>query len=209
MQPPASDTTSFSDCYPPKMNAQDANRHGTYQGPKRGKKPPAQNPIEAAVAAWLRSPHVAGRVQHDTEQLLAQAPRRWTVYEPMALLPAGAFGSPAWRGALSPSTEDRDDEREARGRVAADQLWSGILSEISKRHGARLTHLAVNEGIPLHNTANSAAALGEGENVLRSPSGLRTLHGDFGPAALSESGCPTAADFEAAFWVSTRQNGIF
>ena len=207
------------------MNAQEERNRNDYREPKRGKKPPAQNPIEAALTAWLRTPHSAGRDRPDAAQLLAQAPKRWTVYEPMVLLPAGAFGSPAWRAALAPSAGDRDDDEgeEAYGCRPADELWEGTLAEISKRHGARLTHLAANEGIPLHkNTANSAASPGkeeeeeDRENILRSPSGLRTLYGDFGPAtaiappgAGESGGGPTAADFEAAFWVSTRQNGIF
>jgi tRNA wybutosine-synthesizing protein 2 len=48
---------------------------------------------------------------------------------------------------------------------------------------------------------------GSKENILRTPSGLIMLHGDFGPALPSEA-VPTVNDFEEAFWVSTKQNGI-
>lgn len=63
-----------------------------------------------------------------------------------------------------------------------------------------MTHLAVNEGIPLHKDGEDT------ENVRRSPSGLRMLFGDFGPAAVDEQ--PKSSDFEDAFWVGTKQNGI-
>jgi tRNA wybutosine-synthesizing protein 2 len=75
------------------------------------------------------------------------------------------------------------------------------LKEISKAGQGIVTHLAVNEGIPLHKDGE------DNENVRRSPSGLRMLFGDFGPAeGVSEH--PTKSDFDNAFWVGTKQNGI-
>ncbi|KAI0598706.1 S-adenosyl-L-methionine-dependent methyltransferase [Biscogniauxia sp. FL1348] len=169
---------------------------------RKPKKPPRPNPISTAVTAWLRMRQVPQPLR---ELLAAQAPRRWTVYEPMALLPAGAFGSAAWEAALC---------------SGAGELWQSILGEIGGKGAPPLTHLAVNEGIPL------CAAEGEGEgsiggggdgggggsssggsNILRSPSGLRMLHGDFGPDAPVPDGAGEA--FERALWVSARQNGIF
>ncbi|RYP53714.1 hypothetical protein DL768_001314 [Monosporascus sp. mg162] len=173
--------------------------------PKR--KAPHQNPIEVALTSWFDSAF-PGCQQHDRHQLLAQAPKRWIVYEPMVLLPTGAFGSAAWREIL----RSADGER-------LDQLWRGILSAVSERQKAELTHLAVNEGIPLHTPGetggnNGAASTRQErvveENILRTPSGLRMLYGDFGPSTISDpSGGPSEADFEAALWVSTKQNGIF
>ncbi|RYO83257.1 hypothetical protein DL766_002156 [Monosporascus sp. MC13-8B] len=173
--------------------------------PKR--KAPQQNPIEAVLVSWFDSAF-PGCQQHDRDQLVAQAPKRWIVYEPMVLLPTGAFGSAAWREILRSADRER-----------LDQLWRGILSAISKRQKGEFTHLAVNEGIPLHTPGEAEESNGAAstrheraaeENILRSPSGLRMLYGDFGPAAVSDpSGGPSAADFEAAFWVSTKQNGIF
>lgn len=177
----------------------------TKSKPKR-KKAPSKNPIEAALTAWFRSFPLP---EDDQLQLIAQAPKRWTVYEPMTLLPTGAFGSTAWREILHSVDSSSSEEKRV------DQLWKGILSEISKKQKAQLTHLAVNEGIPLHHTNTTT---GEGpqdvsnnkSNILRSPSGLRMLYGDFGPITISSpNGGPSTADFEAAFWVSTRQNGIF
>ncbi|KAI0384725.1 S-adenosyl-L-methionine-dependent methyltransferase [Hypomontagnella monticulosa] len=170
--------------------------------PKRKKLPPP-NPIEAGITAWFQSTPLSQVSQ--LEELIAQAPKRWTVYEPMALLPAGAFSTGIWKRILS----DLPDEQ-------IDSLWGRVLAEISKRTGGpHLTHLAVNEGIPAalqHSTPEEvpqevevAKTILAQENILRSPTGLRMLHGDFGPASADGA----AADFERAFWVSTRQNGIF
>lgn len=187
----------------------------------RRKKPPPQNPIEAAITAW----HHSNTLAQNLDELVAQAPKRWTVYEPMVLLPAGSFGTAAWLQLLSdPSGEQ------------VDELWVQVLAEISKRTGGgtRFTHLAVNEGIPAALQQHSSIHIAEGnssgkgndevsgdgggrasaDNILRSPTGLRILHGDFGPASpLSCDATATAtdpdADFARAFWVSTRQNGVF
>jgi tRNA wybutosine-synthesizing protein 2 len=110
-------------------------------------------------------------------------------------------------------------------------LWSGILREILAASGCDIppTHLAVNEGIPARITQaeGDGAAIASPEdvddgafqetddgafqetNVVRRP-GLRLLYGDFGPGptrTLIEN--PTEKDFEEAFWVKTRQNGIW
>ncbi|KAI1471035.1 S-adenosyl-L-methionine-dependent methyltransferase [Daldinia caldariorum] len=123
----------------------------------------------------------------------------------MVLLPAGSFDTAVWKKLLP----DLSNEQ-------VDALWIRILAEISKRTGAAcLTHLAVNEGIPaaLRHGTPEEPGCGEHEmgadhapeNILRSPTGLRILHGDFGPAPAED----TAPDFERGFWASTRQNGVF
>ncbi|KAI1135840.1 S-adenosyl-L-methionine-dependent methyltransferase [Hypoxylon sp. FL0543] len=170
--------------------------------PKR-KKPPSQNPIEVAITAWIHSSPLVQHSQVRLEELVAQAPRRWTVYEPMVLLPAGSFNTSLWVELLSSFSAEH-----------AHALWVQVLAEISKRTGGtQLTHLAVNEGIPaaVHQSTTEKRKhnVEEGcqvhENILRSPTGLRILYGDFGPASEDEKG----PDFARAFWVSTRQNGVF
>lgn len=134
----------------------------------------------------------------------------------MVLLPAGSFGGEAWQAALHLADTD------------ADALWIRILTEIVKKTGgggagAGLTHLAANEGIPAsvaRDEAERAQGRGDddggidstttpGENILRSPTGLRVLYGDFGPASAEEAEERGEKAFESAFWVSTRQNGVF
>lgn len=154
------------------------------------------NAIAAAVLSWLAEHHPNGDHPTRTQELLERAPKRFVVYEPMALLPTGSFADLNW------STElDRADA------TARDALWSSILDELSRRSGSRITHLAVNEGIPPREVDRAA------ENVRRSPSGLRMLYGDFGPVhddGGGGGGSETARyDFDAALWVSTKQNGIY
>ncbi|KAK3320800.1 S-adenosyl-L-methionine-dependent methyltransferase [Cercophora scortea] len=164
------------------------------------KKPKKENPISSAVSSWLptlpaplvpTSDSSSDSAINHHQHLIDSAPKRWVIYEPMVLLPSGSFTSPPWPTLLSSLAPEQ---------TAA--LWTSILDALSpsSTKAPKLTHLAVNEGIPLH--------VGD-ENLLRSPSGLRILHGDFGPSPSPSSQTnPTQADFDAAFWVSTKQNGI-
>ncbi|OIW27728.1 hypothetical protein CONLIGDRAFT_448286 [Coniochaeta ligniaria NRRL 30616] len=175
----------------------------------RPPKPKRPNPISTAITKWLASlpqPTIdsitqyldasPGQSQREdlARTLVLSAPKGWVVYHPLLLFPAGSFAGPAWDGVLG-------DE----ATVAA--LWVAVLREVGAATGGEgrgLTHVGVNEGIP------PAVATGEGEgkedNVVRRPEGLRMLYGDFGP--LVRGARPSERDFEEAFWVTTRQNGI-
>lgn len=89
-----------------------------------------------------------------------------------------------------------------------ETFFTQILQSVSKKEGKKLTHLAINAGIPFHEKEKGRDNEDgrEEENILRSPSGLLMLHGDFGPDFIGDE--PTEKDFEEAFWVSTKQNGI-
>lgn len=165
----------------------------------------APNPISAAVKEWLDDflnglEGAALVPDTEIEALIAAAPKRWVTYEPMVLLPSGSFTSTSWTQLLARASSD-----------ARDELWKKILLKIGKKASEKTTHLAVNDGIPLtlasEPTSDSSSHHQEQENILRSPIGLRTLYGDFGP---SESYGPSVSDedFARAFWVSTKQNGI-
>ncbi|KAL2210340.1 hypothetical protein CC79DRAFT_1365734 [Sarocladium strictum] len=154
---------------------------------------PRQNPILASIETWLAFlvSDLGSNLPTSAEELLTSAPKRFTTYEPMVLLPTGSFTATPWVKLLE--TVDSDTK---------SRLWSDILAQISRKAKVTLTHLATNEGIPLHDDDQDDA-----ENLLRSPCGLKLLYGDFGPDKL-----PTNPDwpkeFEKAFWVSTKQNGI-
>lgn len=152
------------------------------------------NPIQAAVTAWLVEwrPVADEETEAWRETLLSSAPKRFTIYEPMALLPSGSFSKPIWISTLENCTAE-----------SRATLWTLLLKELSVVAKSPLTNLAINDGIPLQKDGES----GE-ENVLRSPTGLRMLHGDFGPFR-TEGEIPTAKDFDKALWVSTKQNGIY
>ncbi|KAI1389209.1 S-adenosyl-L-methionine-dependent methyltransferase [Hypoxylon trugodes] len=176
------------------------------KGKPNRKKTPLNNPIEVATTIWFQSNVYPQQPQLHLYELTTQIPRRWTVYEPMVLLPTGSFDGIIWKQIFLNLSDDQ---------VGA--LWTQILAEISKRTGGvKLTHLAVNEGIPAthHSDLSDERTQGDSdiseerkpeENILRSPTGLRMLQGDFGSASIDN----TAPDFEQAFWVSTRQNGVF
>ncbi|OHE92529.1 tRNA wybutosine-synthesizing protein [Colletotrichum orchidophilum] len=168
----------------------------------RGKKPKPENPISAATRAWLLS--VPPQTQpwnspDELETLLNQhTPKRFTVYEPMLLLPSGSFNKGLWRTLLNHPDISEDE---------IHRLWDAILRDVSKTGSTTLTHLAVNEGIPLQTITDADGVIADkSENILRTPSGLKILHGDFGPS--SNPANPSPEDFEGAFWVSTKQNGI-
>ncbi|KAF4630350.1 hypothetical protein G7Y89_g7785 [Cudoniella acicularis] len=176
-------------------------------------KPKPPNPIEDAIKSWFET-LPAGLLESigaTVDELISTAPKRWIVYAPMALLPSGGFSHKTWTQLQS-----------ALSSIQADDLWTKILGAITKKEGkGLLTHLAINSGIPLHKIGDEDEIdeyLGltpEGimsedpnqDNILRTPSGLITLHGDFGPS-LSPDVIPSERDFKEAFWVSTKQNGI-
>jgi len=180
----------------------------------RPSKPKPPNPIEEAVKTWLSSlpAEFQETVCLKAAQLLSLTPKRWVVYPPMVLLPPGSFGEEWW--AILGS-------RISSGSMA--ELWKLLLDGISKREGKGiLTHLAVNSGIPLTKEANQSSdgkavakekvpthpvPISVSENILRTPSGLIMLYGDFGPA-LRPDQRPSEKDFQEALWVSTKQNGI-
>ena len=151
-------------------------------------KVPKRNPIQTAVQNWIVS--IPNPVEEE-DNLIHDAPKRFTIYEPMALLPTGSFTHSPWTTVLG--TVSVDDRQ---------RLWSMVLKELSTQAKGALTHLAVNEGIPLHREGL------EDENVLRSPSGLRILYGNFGSSEPSTKQLEEA-DFNKTLWVSTKQNVIY
>ncbi|KAI1164748.1 S-adenosyl-L-methionine-dependent methyltransferase [Nemania serpens] len=227
------------------MGLKECSKPGTHKGKKR---PPRQrrNPIETAITSWHEKHAAHLKIRHDVGELIAQAPKRWTAYGPLVLLPTGSFASLAWRDVLDSTSsidssiitsgndsERTDEEGGNSNSTAPALLWKAILEQISGSSTTKLTHLAINEGIPLHSKENSGETeTGTGtrrgrrdsENILRSPSGMRLLYGDFGPSkpspspSLSASSTPRGreggggkkeeSDFSRAFWVSTKQNGI-
>ncbi|KAK4651327.1 S-adenosylmethionine-dependent methyltransferase [Podospora pseudocomata] len=152
-----------------------------------------ESPISLAITPWLNSlPSTlldllkqntgASTLEEVQQNLVGSAPKRWVVYEPMVLLPSGSFTSEPWPSLLtSLSTSQKED------------LWTSILDQLSPPK-APLTHLAINEGIPLLQSDQQE------ENILRSPTGLHPLHGSFGS--------PTSPSFPSSLWVSTKQNSL-
>jgi tRNA wybutosine-synthesizing protein 2 len=104
----------------------------------------------------------------------------YTIYGCMLLLSSNAFEGPAWQQA-----SDSDIQR----------LYELIV------HNLKVTHIAINKPIPTRDENDLT------ENIVRSPTSFTPLYGDFGPESASSP--PTALDFDSAFWVTAKQNGIF
>lgn len=139
------------------------------------------SPMEIAVREWYSFSNT-GLPPHITlEKLLQDLPRTYSIYGPLLLLPQHAFVSESWKILFSS--------------IDAKQVQE-LFEAISRR--MKVSHIATNAPIPLHGL--------DSENVIRSPTNLTPLLGDFGPACTTET--PSAADFDLAFWCHTRQNGI-
>ena len=108
----------------------------------------------------------------------------YTVYGCMLLLSPNAFQTPSWQ-AYQRSNPGPDFER----------LYKLIC------HHLKVSHIAINKPIPVLQQDQS------NENVVRSPDNFVPLYGDFGPDSATSR--PAAGDFDAAFWVTAKQNGIF
>ncbi|KFY39665.1 hypothetical protein V495_05812, partial [Pseudogymnoascus sp. VKM F-4514 (FW-929)] len=158
------------------------------------------NPLSSPFRTFLSHPAISSLINDlERETLLSTLLKRWTVYSPLVLLPTGSLSSDAWRRLLDLAPPE-----------VVEELWTGVLDAISRLGGEKVTHLAIN-----HPILSSA----EDENIIRAPSHLRMLAGDFGADIAAarwalrngegEGERIGDVDFENAFWVRTRQNGIF
>lgn len=161
------------------------------------------NPLASTIARW--SHQYLGIDIGSCSQLLLRY--RWTymVYQPLLLLPSSTFSHLLSAFAIASS----HSELFSLYRLLCDSL--------------NVSHVALNAPIPeevLPRSQYHSFSPGERQsqsshkmcknepNILRSPTGLTPLYGDFGPDLIPEH-APTAGDFAAAFWCSAQQNGIF
>lgn len=120
----------------------------------------------------------------------------WTymIYPPLLLLPPSTLANLKSIFALKSQSLPQD----------LSSLWQLLSKEF------KTSHIALNGTIPA-SASSEASFPSPGHpvaNILRSPTGLVPLYGDFGPA-LSLSHIPTVPDFSSAFWCTARQNNIF
>ncbi|KAJ6036903.1 hypothetical protein N7540_001182 [Penicillium herquei] len=165
---------------------------------KAPKKSPRQrksfNALQAGIHEFLDTPEsqsLLTSLQIPLEALKNALPKRFTIYEPLVLLPANAFTTPPDWGRLYAALSSK--QREA--------LYSAIAGAF-KRLG--VTHVAMNAPITLTNTQGL-------DNRMRSPAGLIPLYGHFqdpklAPPPGDEDAQPSAEDLQAAFWVQAVQN---
>ncbi|KAL4968777.1 tRNA(Phe) (4-demethylwyosine(37)-C(7)) aminocarboxypropyltransferase [Aspergillus stella-maris] len=159
--------------------------------PKRPQKQPS-NPLQKGISEYIATLAKSLLTQHGTSpsELISSLPKRYTIYEPMLLLPLNAFTHPPPWGALYESLDN--GQRNA--------LYASIAKAFSC---FGVTHIAMNAPIVLTDTQGH-------ENRMRSPAGLIPLYGDFGSGVRSsgslEDEQPSNEDYAKAFWVRTVQN---
>ena len=149
------------------------------------------NNIATSLYKWLESlpEHLLAASEVGADELYKSFPKAYTIYEPMLLLSPKAFKSPSWLRLIPHLSQEH-----------LQTLYKYVLSRF------RLTHLAMNAPIPLQHVDINGS---DSEyNILRLPSSIQPLYGDFGPQPASITSAPTAEDLDSAFWVSVRQNGI-
>ncbi|KAK5165609.1 S-adenosylmethionine-dependent methyltransferase [Saxophila tyrrhenica] len=102
----------------------------------------------------------------------------------MLLLSHNAFQTPTWQ--------------ELKTRCSDENFQQ--LYELLAKH-LRISHIAINKPIPPQSDDIDS------ENILRAPQNFTPLYGEFGPTTCSSP--PTKEDFDAAFWVTAKQNDIY
>ncbi|KAI9703843.1 MAG: hypothetical protein M1836_007614 [Candelina mexicana] len=143
--------------------------------------------LKESVKEWISDlpAELFDTIEITAEDLSSTFPKSYSLYPPMLLLPAHSFQSEPWTKLLQ-TVEIRHK----------NALYKRIAKAMS------VTHIAINAPIPISNTHSTKPTA----NILRSPTNLQPLFGDFGPAITSR---PTAQDFSNAFWVCSKQNGIY
>ena len=148
------------------------------------------NPLARTIGQWLsRLPLVQPNGSFVGEAVQYYS---WTymIYPPLLLLP------PAILTNLTSILASKEQG------VPQDlsSLWCLLAKEF------KASHIALNAPIPASASEEVPGRPLEA-NILRSPTGLVSLYGDFGPA-LPPSHLPTVTDFSLAFWCTARQNNI-
>ncbi|OJJ81269.1 tRNA(Phe) (4-demethylwyosine(37)-C(7)) aminocarboxypropyltransferase [Aspergillus glaucus CBS 516.65] len=152
---------------------------------------PLQKGIRDFVTKHLPPSHLPD-YNLSLETLVEALPKRYTVYQPLLLLPPNALTTPPAWGALYAALNDAQ-------RAA---LFESVVANFRTMG---VTHVAMNAPIALTHPQGQ-------ENRIRSPVGLVPLYGDFGTApSVSVDGDaanahPSEVDLQNALWVHTVQN---
>ena len=158
------------------------------------------NPLARTLIQWLTS--LQERGLQTAKDSLAVHHWTYTIYPPLLLLAASDYAVLEAATGLNSSS------------IEITSLYEMLCENF------KVTHVALNAPIPanLLGKPNAEAIIGSQQrlddgqpppvNILRSPTGLTPLYGDFGPA-LSVNHTPTVADFQSALWCTARQTGIF
>ena len=154
----------------------------------------SMNPLARTIDHWLHQLSHEGPERPFARDIVLSHSWTYIVYPPLLLLPPNAMSS------LSSIFASKDQSLP----TDLSSLWRILTREF------KVSHVALNAPIPPStSTKYSLQAEGEsGVNILRSPTGLVPLNGDFGPV-LSPYHVPSTVDFASGFWCTAQQNGIF
>ncbi|KAL8817266.1 MAG: hypothetical protein Q9223_003871 [Gallowayella weberi] len=150
----------------------------------------SKNPLMIAIHEWLKSLRDRGVALPKIPDKTTDKYRwTYTVYSPMILLPSNFLVKEPWCQLLAPPLQ-----------LYLHELWCIVCQKV------KVSYIAINKPIPAllpNKPANSTRDILK-SNILRSPSDLTPVHGDFGEPNLP----PTNENFQRALWVSTVQNDI-
>ena len=170
----------------------DGDRGKTERSQKDRKRPPKNaHPLQKGIREFVTTqlpPSLLSEYGLSIDALVNSLPKRYTVYQPLLLLPANALNTPPAWGALYTALDDQQRK----------SLYESMAKSF---RGMGVTHVAVNAPIAPTDPQGQ-------ENRIRSPVGLVPLHGDFGPPPFvdGEKVQPSETDLQSAFWVHTVQN---
>jgi len=156
----------------------------------------SRSPLQASVVKALNEAFTRGCdvLPCSILDLVKALPGSYCLWQPMLLLQEHTFSTEHWRRVVELLRTD-------------PVLKARFYKTLAK--GMDVTHIAINAPIPTLNPGLDGGNSDPDENLLRSPTNLQPLHGDFGPLLRPfPHHCPSSNDFASAFWVSTRQNGI-
>ncbi|KAK4618814.1 tRNA wybutosine-synthesizing protein 2 [Fulvia fulva] len=154
--------------------------------------------MERAVKRWLSTSTDPPSI-HPPQDLAQKLNKSYTIYGPMLLLPPTAFSGPG------PEWENVNQAFQAHD-ATITRLYEYICKEV------KVTHIALNKPIPLHNTAKEDdLEAKESFNNLRSPHNFHPLFAlpgySFGPSTAHSP--PTHEDLTSALWITAKQNSIY
>lgn len=135
--------------------------------------------MEKATKPWLTAHHIPSQTWLAFFRKLS----KYTIYGSMLLLPSTTFEGPEYES-LAPYLHDS----------SLEELYTLISKHL------KTTVIAINKPIPPKQEHSDE------ENILRAPTNFTPVFGDFGPETCNSP--PGEEDFEAAFWVMAKQNGI-
>ncbi|KAL8994341.1 MAG: hypothetical protein Q9188_007092 [Gyalolechia gomerana] len=146
-----------------------------------------KSPLTKAVREWLHSlpPDIQSKLGANLDGLLNACKWMYTIYPPMLLLPPTFLSKAPWPGLLAIVLKPH-----------LSVLYNIICQQL------KVTHIAINGPIPA--LLPSSESDTSKSNILRSPTNLVPLYGDFGEPNLPS----TEQNLRDAFWVSTKQNDI-